>query len=136
MAFGEVLCYGWLDSWSSRSHRYVLAAAHLELVLADDHAQVDQLDLALRSRLSAASCFWRAGQPDQAHELFETMIQNHPMQKQAIREVIAALEQDYPQPSSSPRCIRCLTDHYNGHLHLRCGDLYAQGVAKIRSSNR
>jgi hypothetical protein len=61
--------------------RHLLAAAHLELVLADDYAQDDQLDLALRSRLSAASCFWRAGQPDQAHELFEAMIQDHPMQK-------------------------------------------------------
>jgi hypothetical protein len=82
--------------------RYLLAAAHLGLVLADDYAQADQSDLALRSRLSAAPCFWRAGQSDQAHELFEAMIQDHPMQKQAIREVITALEQGYPQPSSSP----------------------------------
>jgi hypothetical protein len=81
--------------------RHLLAAAHLELVLADDYAQADQLDLALRSRLSAASCFWRAGQPDHAHELFESIIQDHPTQKQAIREVIAALEQDYPKRSSS-----------------------------------
>jgi hypothetical protein len=81
--------------------RHLLAAAHLELVLADDYAQADQWDLALRSRLSAASCFWRAGQSDQALELFEVMIQEHPMQEHEIREVIAALEHDYPQPSSS-----------------------------------
>jgi hypothetical protein len=37
--------------------RHLLAAAHLELVLADDYAQADQWDLALRSRLSAASLF-------------------------------------------------------------------------------
>jgi hypothetical protein len=81
--------------------RHFLAAGHLELVLADDYEQVGQWNLALRSRLSAASCFWRAGQPDQAHELFDAMIQEHPAQEQAIREVIAALEHDYPKPSSS-----------------------------------
>ncbi|MGH8072428.1 MAG: hypothetical protein ACRERE_45780 [Candidatus Entotheonellia bacterium] len=47
-------------------------------------------DIALCSRLRAASCFWRAGQPDQAHGIFESMIQDHPTQEQAIREVIAA----------------------------------------------
>jgi len=66
-----------------------------------DYEQSDQWDLALRSRLSAASCFWRAGQPDQARELFEAMIQEHPTQEQAIREVVASLEHDYPKPSSS-----------------------------------
>jgi len=81
--------------------RYLLAAAHLELVLADDYEQSGQLDLAFRSRLSAASCFWRAGKPDQARELFEYMIQDHQTKEQAIREVIAALERDYPKPSSS-----------------------------------
>ena len=80
--------------------RHLLAAAHLELVLADDYAQADQWDLALRSRLSAASCYWRAGQPGQAHELFEAMIQDHPTQEEAIREVAATLEHDYPTPSS------------------------------------
>jgi hypothetical protein len=81
--------------------RHLLAAGHLELVLADDYAQADRWDLALRSRLSAASCFWRAGQPEQARELFGAMLQEHPTQEQGIREVIAALEHDYPPPSSS-----------------------------------
>jgi hypothetical protein len=81
--------------------RHLLAAGHLELVLADDYEQAGQLDLALRSRLSAASCFWRAGQPDQAHEFLNAMVQEHPTQEQAIREVISALEHDYPTPSSS-----------------------------------
>jgi hypothetical protein len=81
--------------------RHLLAAGYLELVLADDYAQADQWDLALRSRLSAASCFWRAGQLDQARELFEAMIQEYPSEEQRVREVIAALEHDYPQPSSS-----------------------------------
>ncbi len=85
----------------SGATRHLLAAGHLELVLADDYEQAGQLDLALRSRLSAVSCFWRACQSDQAHELFEAMIQEHPTWQQAIREVIAALEHDYPLPSSS-----------------------------------
>ena len=81
--------------------RHLLAAAHLELVLADDYEQWGQLDLALRSRLSAASCFWRAGQPDHASKIFDAMVQEHPTQERAIREVIATLEHDYPKPSSS-----------------------------------
>lgn len=44
--------------------KHFLAAAHLELVLADDYAQAAQPDLALRSGISAASCFGSAGQPD------------------------------------------------------------------------
>ena len=81
--------------------RHLLAAAHLELVLADDYEQSGQLDLALRSRLSAAFCFWRAGQPAHAFEIFEAMVQEHPTQEQAIREAIATLEHDCPEPSSS-----------------------------------
>ncbi|MGH8072425.1 MAG: hypothetical protein ACRERE_45765 [Candidatus Entotheonellia bacterium] len=81
--------------------RHFLAAAHLELVLADDYEQFGQLDLALRSRLSAASCFWRAGQPDHASEIFDAMVQEHPTQEQAIREVIAVLEHDYPKAGPS-----------------------------------
>ena|SRR2546430_17306763 len=85
----------------SGAARHFLAAGHLELVLADDYEQAGQLALALRSRLSAASCFWRAGQSDHAHELFDAMIQEHPTREPAIREVIATLELDYPEPSSS-----------------------------------
>lgn len=81
--------------------RHLLAAGYLELVLAEDYEQASQLDLALRSRLSAASCFWRAGQSAQAYKLFEAMIQEHPTHEQAIREVIAALEHDYPNSRSS-----------------------------------
>jgi hypothetical protein len=81
--------------------RHLLAAGHLELVLADDYAQAGQLDLALRSRLSAASCFWRVGRSDHAHELFEATIQEHPAQEQEVREVIVALEPDCPTPGLS-----------------------------------
>lgn len=80
--------------------RHFLAAAHLELVLADDYAQAGQLDLAWRSQLSAASCFWRAGQPHQARELLATLMQDYPAQEPAIKQSIAELENDYPPPRS------------------------------------
>jgi hypothetical protein len=41
------------------------------------------------------------GKPDQACELFEFMIQGQEAKEQAIHEFIAALERDYPTPSSS-----------------------------------
>jgi hypothetical protein len=78
--------------------RHFLAAAHLELVLADDYAQAGQGDLAWRSRLSAASCFWRAGHPEQARALFATLKQEDPDQASVIQQVIAELERDNPTP--------------------------------------
>jgi hypothetical protein len=53
--------------------RHFLAAAHLELVLAKDYEQVGEGRLAFRSRLSAASCLWRAGRTTEARELFATL---------------------------------------------------------------
>lgn len=72
--------------------RHLLAAAHLEFVLADDYAQAGQDDLALRSRLSAASCLWRASQPEQARMAFDRLLQEHPDQAAEIRHVMAELE--------------------------------------------
>jgi hypothetical protein len=80
----------------SAAARHFLAAAHLELALANDYAQAGQDDMALRSHLSAASCFWRAGQTDQAHTQLNTLIQDYPAQVAAIQEVIGELEQEYP----------------------------------------
>jgi hypothetical protein len=76
--------------------RHFLAAAHLELVLADDYAQAGQADLAWRSQLSAASCFWRAGRPEHARELLATLMQEHPAQASVIQQIISELEHDYP----------------------------------------
>lgn len=84
----------------STASRHFLAAAHLELVLADDYAQADQADLAWRSQLSAASCFWRAGRPEQARELFTMLLQEHPTQAPVIQQIIAELEHDAPAVSS------------------------------------
>jgi hypothetical protein len=83
----------------SATSRHFLAAAHLELVLADDYAQAGQTDLAQRSQLSAASCFWRAGRPEQARELFTMLLHEHPTQAPVIHQIIAELEHDNPGES-------------------------------------
>src|SRR5690242_3803201 len=63
---------------SKAAAKHFLAAAHLELVLADDYAQAGQPDLATRSGISAASCFWSAGHQDRARSLFDELRQSHP----------------------------------------------------------
>ena len=80
--------------------RHFLAAAHLELVLAEDYAHAGQAELVWRSQLSAASCFWRAGQPARARELLATLRQKYPIQEPAIQQVLAELERDYPTQCS------------------------------------
>jgi hypothetical protein len=83
-----------------RATLHFLAAAHMELVLAADYEQAAEADLALRSRLSAGSCLWRAGRPDQARLLLESLVQTHPTQAQEIQQVIAELMRDYPALAS------------------------------------
>jgi hypothetical protein len=79
--------------------KHFLAAAHLELVLADDYSQAGQPDLELRSLISAASCFWSAGHQDRARPLFDDLLQSHPTQTAAIQQVVQELERDYPPGS-------------------------------------
>jgi hypothetical protein len=76
--------------------RHFLAAAHLELVLAADFEEIGDAELAVRSRLSAASCFWRAGDPLSARGLIETLLEAHPERAAIIREVIDDLVQNVP----------------------------------------
>ena len=76
--------------------RHYLAAAHLEVVLAKDYEQVGQADMAIRSRISAASCFWRAGRIESARTLFDAVIGDSPDQTGAIQQLITELERDYP----------------------------------------
>lgn len=80
--------------------RHFLAAAHLELVLANDYAEAGQDDMAFRSSLSAASCFWRAGRVEQARALFESLIRDVPARAAATRDVMVELEKDYPRAAS------------------------------------
>lgn len=76
--------------------KHFLAAAQLELVLADDYAQAGQPELALRNGISAASCFWSAGCPERAQPLFDELLQAHPTQASSIRQAVEELERDYP----------------------------------------
>jgi hypothetical protein len=76
--------------------RHFLAAAHLELVLANDYEAARQNELALRSRLSAASCFYRGGNRDQGHQLLEELVQDDPAAAAEVRQGMAELEQQYP----------------------------------------
>jgi hypothetical protein len=79
---------------------HFLAAAHMELVLAADYDTAGEAGLGLRSRVSAASCFWRAGQVDQARILFDSLLKNHPEQATEIGRLRDELAHDYPALAS------------------------------------
>ncbi len=73
------------------ARRHFLAAAHLELVLAKDYEQAGEPELARRSRIGAASSFWRAGDPQAARAIFEDLTQADPSRSDEIEEVIDEL---------------------------------------------
>jgi hypothetical protein len=79
-----------------RAELHFLAAGHMELVLAGDYLSAGEDALALRSRLSAASCFWRAGQPAQARMVFDSLLAAYPERDAEIHQVMAELAHDYP----------------------------------------
>jgi hypothetical protein len=72
--------------------RHFLAAAHLKLVLAGDYEQAGDEDAAFRSRVSAGSCFWRGGEPQEALAFFDALVEAHPGRGDEIRAVMAELE--------------------------------------------
>src|SRR3984957_16602435 len=78
------------------ARRHFLAAAHLELVLAHDYDAAGEPDLALRSRISAASCLWSGGDVEQGRKALEALQVEQPAQATAILEVVAELTRDYP----------------------------------------
>jgi hypothetical protein len=82
------------------ARRHFLASAHLELVLAADYEQAGDAHLSFRSRLSAASCLWRAGEHEQARRQLKDLSLAHPAQAASIQEVQMELARDYP-PSGS-----------------------------------
>lgn len=82
------------------SVHHFLAAAHLELVLASDYDAIGDSDLALRSRLSATSCFWRAGQTERARSLLDELSQSHPSRSTMIQKVLGDLQGDVSIPTS------------------------------------
>jgi hypothetical protein len=78
------------------ARRHFLAAAHLELVLAHDFDEAAEPDLALRSRISSASCLWSAGQVDQGRQALEKLQTQYPAQAKEIQQIIADLTGNYP----------------------------------------
>jgi len=76
--------------------RHFLAAAHLELVLASDYSEVGEEEQARRSRISAASCLWRAGRPEQARQELEALVHEFPAQAPVIQRTLADLEMNHP----------------------------------------
>ena len=74
------------------ARRHFLAAAYLELVLADDYEQAGDDELSRRSRISAASCFWRAGQSSEAQAIFHDLSHADPTRADEIKEVIDELQ--------------------------------------------
>jgi hypothetical protein len=84
----------------ARAARHLLAAAYLELVLADDYAQAGEDEMAFRSRVSAASCLWRAGEVEQARTQFDALLQDHPSRAATIQQGITELERVHPNPAA------------------------------------
>ncbi len=74
------------------AEQHFLAAAHLELVLARDYEHAGEPELALRSRISAASCFWRAGDQDRGRTMFAVIARDDPSRTGEIEDVIEQLE--------------------------------------------
>lgn len=79
---------------TANARRRFLAAAHLELVLAGDYAESDEPELAWRSRLSAASCFWRGGESELARKTFSDLQTEVPEQAEEVRQIISELRAD------------------------------------------
>jgi hypothetical protein len=74
--------------------KHFLAAAHLELVLANDYEQAGDPELARRSRISAASCFWRAGEVGRAQSIFDEEKRSDPRGSHEIQDLINELMGD------------------------------------------
>jgi hypothetical protein len=77
--------------------QHFLAAAHLELVLARDYEQAGDAELARRSRVSAASCFWRAGETPTAQAMFEELKQAYPERSGELQDIVEELPKQSPQ---------------------------------------
>ncbi len=72
--------------------RHFLAAAHLELVLADDFERAGDSQRWRRSIVSSASCFWRAGDIERATEIFSELMAADPLHAAEIQEVMSELQ--------------------------------------------
>ena len=61
-------------------------------MIASDYDEASDAELARRSWISAASCFWRAGESDEAQAIFDTLSQADPPRANEIQEVIDELK--------------------------------------------
>ena len=95
---------GMLAEWSGNragAARHLTAAAHLELVIAEDYDDAGNSRDALYRMISAASCFWRGGDIPRARELFGGMQSKYPKKAKLIAEIVAELERDFPEESKN-----------------------------------
>ena len=77
---------------ANAAQRHFLAAAHLEIVLANEYSEAGDKDLAIRSQISAASCFWRGGQKEQAASLLDALSHDYPDRAASFQAVLADLK--------------------------------------------
>ena len=73
---------------ADEARQHFLAAAHLELVLADDYEQCGEPERARRSLISAASCFWRGGESAQGLAIFASLAKSDPTRADEVQELI------------------------------------------------
>lgn len=75
---------------------HFLAAAHLELVLAEDYRAVGEQYKIARSLISTASCFWRGEQPGKCERDFAQTEKEFPREAVTVQELPQELLRDYP----------------------------------------
>jgi hypothetical protein len=85
----------------AEAERHFLAAAHLELVLADDYTKAGDDFMAFRSRSSAAAAFWRSGHIKTARKHYAALARKHPKKTRIIKTEIAELNKLNVPPSDS-----------------------------------
>jgi hypothetical protein len=66
----------------------------MELVRGEDYAEAGDARLEFRSRLSAASCFWRAGKVAAARKHFASLRKDYPDRLRAIESAVSDLQQN------------------------------------------
>ena len=76
--------------------KYHTAAAHLDLLLADEYAEEGDRFLDFRSRLSAACGLWKAGQVEVARQQFATLPGQFPERARHIEICLEEMEQWSP----------------------------------------
>jgi hypothetical protein len=74
------------------AHKHYLGGAVLELLLADEYSQAGEVRLARRSKISAATCYWRAGLQSYANEVLEDLRRDDPLRSAEVDDIRQRLE--------------------------------------------